>query len=208
MAWILPWGGTGSERDFFDFRGLFKAFRVTLGKNVNNNFWLVWKICQDFLFFPRTPGLLTFLDHFWALGLLFGIKTFWLSLMRALSNYGCSYGCGCGLAVAGLRLGCGWAVAGLRLGWGNFCRISNFTPGLKETFVLLLMWFRIGQSVAQPTSIQSTRMKKSPWNCLKTFFGYILDCWFQIPFRIGTLVTQPLQRDYKSTTSPTRIQKS
>ena len=29
-------------RDFFDFRGLFKAFRVTLDKNVTKNFSLVW----------------------------------------------------------------------------------------------------------------------------------------------------------------------
>ena len=73
---------------------------------------------KNFPGFPAgTPGLLTFPDRFWALGSLFGIKSFWLSLMWGLRNYGCSYGRGCGC------------------GYGCFWRISNFTPGLKEAFV-------------------------------------------------------------------------
>ena len=74
-------------RDFFDFRGHFKAFTVTLGENVNNNFWLVWSkatfakiIFPDFRFLP---DFREFFQAFAASIVIFGnndINNFWLPL--------------------------------------------------------------------------------------------------------------------------------
>ena len=116
-------------RDFFDFRDHFKAFRVTLGRNVNNNVWLVWSkdtfakiIFPDFRFFP---DFREFFQAFMASRVIFGnndINNFWLPLWLGSSL---AEGCGCRPAAAAAAAAAATATA----------KVSAPAPATAATFV-------------------------------------------------------------------------